>query len=330
MLIKYFMTKKFFYFALTALMSLGMASCNSDDVILPDEPQGPEAPSSGGFRPVTAASKASANRVYEWTPAPGQFINDNGWGIDWTKVDATEAAKLAYERLEKKYTVSLGSFGGYITVGFDHSIMNTGSYEIGVLGNAFISAAGNSNEPGIVYVMQDTNGNGLPDDTWYELRGSDTFAKGTILDYAVTYYRPDGKGQDVRWTDNLGNEGEVKYMSAYHNQDTYYPGWMPSEYTLTGTRLEARTQRNPETGNWDNPPFEWGYADNLGSDNQPYDGFNNCNRFRISDAIDKNGNAVSLEYIDFVKVQTGVNSTAGWLGELSTEVFGIVDLNFTK
>ena len=39
-----------------------------------------------------------------------------------------------------------------------------------IQGNAFDS----SNEPGIVWVMQDVNGNGLPDDEWYELRGSET------------------------------------------------------------------------------------------------------------------------------------------------------------
>ena len=38
--------------------------------------------------------------------------------------------------------------------------------------------------------MQDINGNGQPDDEWYELKGSETGIDGTIQDYEVTYYRP--------------------------------------------------------------------------------------------------------------------------------------------
>jgi len=34
-----------------------------------------------------------------------------------------------------------------------------------------------------------------------------------------------------------------------------------------------------------------------------------------------------LQFIDFVKVQTGVNMKACWLGEVSTEVFDFTDEN---
>ena len=216
-------------------------------------------------------------------------------------------------------------------VGFDHSIAaSEGGYEIGVLGNAFLSAAGNSNEPGIVYVMQDTNGNGLPDDTWYELKGSATFDTTTDRDYAVTYRRPDAPGKPVDWSDNRGGSGQVPYMALFHTQDYYYPAWIKDDtYTLRGTRLEARTEQLP-SGNWSNNPFGWGYADNMGDDVTEFDGVTDCNRFRISDAIDTDGNPVSLKYIDFVKVQTGVLSFAGSLGEVSTEVFGIIDLTLKR
>ena len=86
--------------------------------------------------------------------------------------------------------VSLGSFGGYVIVGFDHSIPNKGGYDFAIQGNAFLSDQGGSNEPGIVWVMQDVNGNGLPDDEWYELKGSETGNGSTIQDYEVTYRCP--------------------------------------------------------------------------------------------------------------------------------------------
>lgn len=307
---------------------VALSSCNSSEVIIDDEP---EPPTQGGFRPATPTSSAESTVVFEWLPAPGQFINEPAWGIDWPSVTASDLCKIVQTRLEKHYSISLGSFGGYIVVGFDHSIVNKyGDYELGILGNAFNSPAGDSNEPGIVYVMQDTNGNGLPDDTWYELRGSATFESSTIRDYAVTYYKPSGKGQPVRWTDNLGNEGQIAYLAAFHSQDTYYPIWVTSDtYTLTGTRLEAKTCQLP-SGNWSNPSFGWGYVDNMGEDVADYDGANDCNRFRISDAIDADGNAVVLDYIDFVKVQTGVLANAGHLGEVSTEVFGVIDLTLKR
>lgn len=303
-----------------------LCSCNKDEVIEVEEL--PE-PGQSGLRPVSPQSSPFVNNVYEWTPAPGQFINDFGQDFkDIEEVTPDMAADWAFHRLEDKNFVSLGAFGGYIIVGFDHSIVNTGGYDIGVMGNAFLSANGNSNEPGILYVMKDVNGNGLPDDTWFELKGSDTFAPGTKMDYQVTYYKPAKEGAPVEWTDNYGHSGEIKYLGLFHSQPSYYPIWIEDEsYTLSGTCLEAKTFQNLETGNWDNPPFLWGYADNIGEDNIALDGCSNCNRFRISDAIDSEGNPGNLDYIDFVKIQTGVCASAGWLGEVSTEILGVVDLN---
>ena len=50
----------------------------------------------------------------------------------------------------------------------------------------------------------------------------------------------------------------------------------------------------------------------------------------VSNAIDANGNKVDLKYIDFIKVQVGVNTKSGWLGEVSTEVFGFFDYSMIQ
>lgn len=315
------MTIKYLFFSVAATLML--CACNTNE-ILSDDPDNDS--------PETGVGSASVKKVFEWTPAPGQFINDETGGQVWPlEMTADEAAERARERLSKRYTVSLGAFGGYLVAGFDHSVENTGNYEIGILGNAFSSAAGNSNEPGIVYVMRDVNGNGMPDDTWYELKGSDTFDETTVRNYSVTYYRPEGDNKPVRWTDSLGESGIVAYVAAFHTQLSYYPVWIKEDsYTLAGTRLEARTAFNAETGNWSTFAFEWGYADNCGSDNIDFEGVPNCSRFRISDAVDAKGNPVQLPSIDFVKVQTGVNASCGWLGEVSTEILDIVDLTLVK
>lgn len=278
-------------------------------------------------------SSAFMNNVYEYLPAPGQFVNETktaGFNSDITTLE--KANEYALERLKKKNYVSLGGWGGYIVVGFDHSIINTESdYDFAIQGNAFNSANGGSNEPGIVYVMQDTNGNGLPDDEWYELRGSETGAKGTIQDYWCTYFRPAAPKMDVTWIDSEGNTGKIAYLGMFHPQDYYYPLWINAEsYTLYGTRLVPNNSQDPTTGYWANNALAWGYADNIGSDclsSDSADGNGQMNGFKISNAMQPDGTPIRLSHIDFIKVQTGVNAQSGAIGENSTEVFSFLDLN---
>ncbi len=283
------------------------------------------------YRPRSGASKAEWSEVFDYTPAPGQFINElKTGGFDGTQTTMEAAISYAEERLGEENWVSLGGFGGYIVVGFDHSIDNSGDYDLAVLGNSFSG----SSEPGIVWVMQDENGNGLPDDTWYELAGSETGKAETIQEYSVTYYRPTGTMMPVQWTDNLGNSGEVDYLKQFHRQDYYYPLWIEEDsYTLTGTCLEPRNYDASGNGSyWVNMEYDWGYTDNYSpidrlTDEENKEGDVNANHFKISNAIDFECEPIELGYIDFVKVQVGVNAKSGWLGELSTEVCGFYDYN---
>lgn len=274
-------------------------------------------------RDATAASQAAPDRVYEYTAGPGQFINESRSGYDGVTTPEA-AADYAARRLAEGLYVSLGTWGGYIVVGFDHSIGSAGGGEFSVSGNMFDS----SSEPGIVWVMQDTNGNGLPDDEWYELKGSEYGKPATIADYAVTYYRPGGEGMAVRWRDNRGGEGEVP-RNPFHRQNEYYPLWIESDsYTLYGVSLAPNTHTDPVTGNIVNGAYGWGYADNRGSDCDTGDNAEaaaaKC-RFDIANAVNADGSAANLQYIDFVKVQTAINYATPLLGELSTEVLGVAD-----
>ena len=267
-------------------------------------------------------TKAECSKVFEYTPAPGQFINElKTGGFDGTQTSAEAACRYAEGRFEKKYWVSLGGFGGYIVVGFDHNVLNYPKNDFSIIGNAFDG----SSEPGVVWVMKDENENGLPDDTWYELAGSETGKAETIQNYEVTYYRPTAPKMAVRWEDSLGNSGEVDYLEEFHNQDYYYPLWIEGDsYTLKGTRLQARNYNDGT--NWVNPAYDWGYADNRSPED--FSLSNKSNLFDISNAIDTSGAKVELSHINFVKVQCAVNATSGHLGEISTEVCGIKDINF--
>ena len=280
------------------------------------------------YRAGSGASDAACNKVFEFLAAPGQFVNEY-----YTAATMEEACAYAEERMAQKAYVSLGGFGGYIVVGFDHSIVNDGNYNIAVTGNAFDG----SSEPGIVWVMQDENGDGLPNDTWYELRGSEYGKPETIQDYAVTYYRPAAPQQNVAWTDNRGNSGSIEYLGTFHTQDYYYPVWVEADsYTLRGTCLQSRSYDASGNGTyWVNPAFDWGYADNFSPidrlvDDDNYNAAPADNHFKISDAVTFDGKDANLKYIDFVKIQVGLNAQCGWLGEVSTEVFGVKDFNMTK
>ena len=101
-----------------------------------------------------------------------------------------------------------------------------------------------------------------------------------------------------------------------------------------GRKLKPRTEMIAEN-HWTCHPYEWGYADNfspvdrLTDDDNPTAAITG-NHFRISDAVTYDGRPAELKYIDFVKIQTGVQATVGWLGELSTEVCGVSDYNLLK
>ena len=272
-------------------------------------------PANAYKRTAGAGSTIYCTKVHDITPAPGQFV-----GQISTSTDRNTAIAAAEKILTVPANyVSLGAWGGSVTVGFDHSIENRGGYDFAVLGNSF----DNASEPGIVWVMQDENGNGQPDDTWYELRGSDYDTAGSMRDYAVTYYRPRSTLSPVTWRDNCGRTGQITL-------NPHFPDWIAGDsYTLRGSLLPARNADTSSDGtNWENRNYAWGYADNYSLiDRLTNDGYN---YFRISDAVDFAGDPVDLPYIDFVKVQCAVNAASGWLGEISTEVLTVKDYHLEQ
>ncbi len=272
-------------------------------------------------RPATDQSKRTWSKVYEYMPAPGQFINEDKSGFD--NITTSEQARAyAEKRLTEGKYLSLGGWGGYVVAGFDHSVENSGGNDFSVAGNMF----DDSSEAGIVWVMQDTNGNGEPDDEWYELKGSEWGTENHSQHYAVTYYHSEAEGMSVVWRDNAEGEGRI-LRNTTHTQPYYYPTWLEGvNYTLYGSRLAPNTSTD-SAGKISNNAYAWGYADNKGSDIEAATTAGNAAKcyFKISNAVNVDGSAADLQYIDFVKIQSAINYSAGALGELSTEVFGIED-----
>lgn len=283
-----------------------------------------------------AANSPYIHKVYEFVPAPGQFVNELPEyepGDTYSSMLAKAQEALAGDRTPG--AVSLGAFGGYVVFGFDHPVVNEpGSPDFKIYGNAIISdrdSRGGSSEPGVIWVSADVNGNGLPDDPWYELAGSESSR--STRDFSVTYRRPDPSHKptphpgDRHVTDTSylpweASDGTTGFLSAndYHQQ-SYWPEWeTASEITFTGTRVPDNAMDLNGDGTYFLMfAYPWGYADNL--PNREETGFD------IGNAIDAGGNAVFLPAIDFVKVATGLHQQCLSLGESSTEVCGAEDLH---
>lgn len=286
--------------------------------------------------------------VDEYRPAPGQFVND---APEYEEGD-TEAdmVRKCNENVAGKgptdqdtHLVALGGWGGYITFHFDHSIANiAGERDFAVWGNAYQEmknlVKGGMNEAGVVMVMKDENGNGLPDDTWYEISGScDKDSAGKVVyGYEIKYSR--NRMGDIPWTDNKGGSGTID-RNHYHTQE-YYPEWLPDGLTFRGTRLPNNMYdlSDKVDGGW-SPyyyvlvGFGYGYADNLPnfsdmSDATSYN-YEGCG-IDISWAVDERRQPVELDFVDFVRVYTGINQKCPqpeWWGETSTEFMGAEDIH---
>lgn len=263
------------------------------------------------------SSSPYLTQMLDYKPAPGQFVNEEMLGTP-------EAAESILGK-PKYGMVSLGGFGGYISVGFDHTIMNIEGTDFIVYGNAFDG----SSEPGIVMVSFDYNGNQEADDPWFELASSEYNAEKTIHNYTITYTNPKGY-LDIPWTDNQGGSGVLK-INEYHEQE-YYPAFRPEQESIsfTGTLLEDKTNmdyKHPVYGSIVyNPAREWGYVDNYSAE---YDD-RKANNFDLDWAVNNKGEKVVLPGVDFIKIYTATNVDGGWLGENSTEIMGAADLSLLK
>lgn len=281
------------------------------------------------------------HKVFEYRPAPGQFVNELP---EYEDGDTPEEMTLKAEECiakNEQILVSLGGYGGYIVFGFDHLVKNVaGEYDFKILGNAFYAGTNPANndgssEPGIVLVSYDANGNGRPDDVWYELAGSEHNKSETLKNYRITYYKPDenkvptphisypylNDTSYIFWKSNQDEQGYL-YRNMFHNQP-YYPQWFNTDsIVFTGTKLKNNyVVESEESTFYVQYAYPWGYADNHPNNDEHAN-------FKIEWAVDSLGNSVNLQGIHFVKVYTGINQNCGSLGETSTEIMGAEDLNF--
>lgn len=290
---------------------------------------------------ISLQAQTQRVEVVEYHPAPGQFVNILPEGD--ASASHEEMCRRCEEQMEDGNMVHLGAYGGYMTVKFDHPVQNKRGSDFRIVGNGLYNIdypLGGTFEPGIVYV-------GVGDDVktckWYELAGSEYYTR-EVHDFSITYRKPTAEsgehqqlhstydnyiGWSCKWTDGNGTQRDSTgyHMKLDYHQQNYWPQWEDKdELTFHGGRLPNNAKDESGKGSlwilYRYAEDAYGYADaSLATD--PY------STFDLDWAVDDNGNAVSLDHCDFIRVMTGVFQHCGWIGETSTEVASFTDLHLT-
>ncbi|MBX3405569.1 MAG: hypothetical protein KF869_02295 [Phycisphaeraceae bacterium] len=126
---------------------------------------------------ASAGDSWFATRVMHYAPAPGQFVNQPQYNNPSRALGPPTGGGTISP--DNSGVVTLGGFGGSITLGFDRPILddprNPMGLDIIIFGNASY-VLGDPNrrfaECAIIEVSRDDNHNGLADDAWYLIPGS--------------------------------------------------------------------------------------------------------------------------------------------------------------
>jgi len=293
------------------------------------------------------AQSPFATTVLDYQPAPGQFVNNPMFNDPAMALGAPIGGGT--DVADNTKLVTLGGFGGTITLGFDHTVKDDSHNFLGldaiVFGNA-VYVSGDPNrrfaECAVIEISLDANGNGLPDDPWYLIPGTH------ITD-------PNAQFSIATWDDD----------TADPTYPPEFPDWIPpgraGVWTSSGFRLPAdpfelgQVLENP-LGLGSSQEGIIGYADHtpvlilgdMDADNTVDDplippaefytapdnpiavgishGSGGGDAFDIAWAIDPaTGQPAQLLGFDFIRITTGVDLIAGVLGEISTEIGAVAD-----
>ena len=302
-----------------------------------------------------AADSPFATTVVDFSPAPGQRVNV--WPFNDPSLAIGPPVGGGQYASDNSKVVTLGGFGGSITLKFDHTVMddraNPHCLDAIVFGNA-CWAGGDPNrhwaECGVIEISRDVNGNGVADDPWYVIPGSH-------IAHPVA-----GQLRVQTWDDNIA---DPTYPPTPPPGNPY-PNWIPPGYSGTWTThgylllpaslFNVAVLENPN-GPGATVEGVFGYADfnpvrilgDLDGDDiiddpeltpeafytvpdDPLEvgitpGSGGGDAFDIAWAIDPaTDQPANLDGFDFIRITTGVNYVTPLFGEISTEVGGAADV----
>lgn len=279
----------------------------------------------------TRGAANSPDNTDSYLPAPGQFVNQKSY-MDPSKTINKPAGNM----------VTLGGFGGNIVYYFKDPIKDDPKNPFGIdfilFGNCFTEPDGTSAvgamEPASVMVSEDGK-------SWYELAGSEYYNLNTSRNVTIQYTNPDTNftsAKDIPYT-IIGIGNGILKANSYHGQP-YFPN--PKNYD----QYQKGVSKNP-TYSKDSVTFKgtlidrtevsFGYADTHAFSNSGDAGIaanpyrkghlanSNGDGMDLAWAVDENGLPVELKNgIHYVKVYTSVQADRGSIGEVSSEIAGML------
>lgn len=294
------------------------------------------------------ATSPFATRVIDYSPAPGQFVRNPQFS-DPSRALGPPVGGGTVTADDTK-VVTLGGFGGSITLAFDHRVLDDPRNPMGldaiVFGNA-IHVSGNPNrrfaEAATIEISLDVNANGLADDAWYVIR---------VPQMAMP---PTAAISTRTWDDNIADPtfppGQASWVPAGKSGV-----WQTHGYLLPASAFAAPVLTNPN-GTTATTEGIWGIADHtptlilgdLNADNivddaaaspawfytWPDDPFSvgitpgacGGDAFDIAWAVDPaTGLPAMLPGFDFIRITTAVDAINVPFGEVSAEIGGVADV----
>jgi hypothetical protein len=273
--------------------------------------------------------------MYDFEPAPGTMANDCYKEDGYTREDVMNIALGRIDSTSVGYLLDLGSFGGTVVVGFDHTIMNVpGEKDFRVYGENEVIAT-EPVAPGLLFVAYDQNGNGKPDDDeWYEIKGSSHDTDDMTDNFSITYHRrtegtevPSGRSfKDIENVYCEPGTGDSYYLVLLKGYEDLCPLWLDQDkFSYSGKRLDVHVEASSpgQYTLWSYDVPEWGYANALDPD------------IDIDWAVDQDGNEVHLPGIDFLKVVNCVSTDdimiySSIQTSMTTKIAGAGDLHLIE
>jgi len=256
--------------------------------------------------PGAPAEDPWADEVLDYSPGPGALLTNPGLTVG-TPVGGGPS------RPDNSSVVSLGGQGGSITLKFSTPVTDDPGNAFGldciVYSNAFWTA-GNPQvtfqEPAIIEISEDVNGNGAPDDPWYLIPG--------CRDYPYAPFpqvdEPAGQSNSPEEPDLLA--GNIRNPNTYdadpaNDQEEY--NWGYAEMTPT---------MKPYLDNYVRPddPLPVGLTPRSGGGDA----------FDIAWAVDEAGDPAPITQFHFIRITAFIDRVFGALGAASPEIDAVADV----
>lgn len=256
-----------------------------------------------------------ASRVFDYSPGDGQFVNDPNFN-DPVRALGAPIGGGTFDPDQSKL-VTLGGHGGSITLGFDGTVRDDPNNPFGldciIFGNSFY-LGGNPNvrfgEAAIIEISRDDNGNGIPDDAWYLIPGSDLFDPMNQRRNGFFVLPDDPYASPPLW--NRNTDGTESYWGYGDVTPVLLRGDLDGDNVVDDPDLRAELFYTVP-----DDPFTVGITPGSGGGDA----------FDIGWAIDSVTNErVFPGGFDFIRITTGADGDAGQFGEVSTEIGGVASV----